>query len=259
MPRRRSKKKLTTQEFFRGVAYDPDHVWTRPSRAFAKMTFNVGYIGLVACGTVALTAASILISFNLPNDNGLPSPPAPESSIVVVSMDANAKHNIYDPALLSRNETNAHFIDGLITNDPQLASITESFIHITGSDPNFASSQVMRNDPDLVIVHRSSFETDSTDDANDQKLTRFLSNMAGKKAEFLIYSRMSGTDSTYARSLAHTTRIENERIHVYRFLPGYPFADNSNQVVPFKNHIKEIAESLISRREQTNDVETDTN
>ena len=53
--------KLTVQKFFAGTAYDSDEVWTRPSQALAKQLFVVGYIGLVASGTIALAVAAILI------------------------------------------------------------------------------------------------------------------------------------------------------------------------------------------------------
>lgn len=55
----------TIQELFKGSAYDPDLVWTRPSRAFAKQLFVISYLGLTVCGTVALASASILIGHSL--------------------------------------------------------------------------------------------------------------------------------------------------------------------------------------------------
>ncbi len=58
--------KLTVQTFFEGTAYDPDVVWTRPSRAAAKQLFVLSYIGLVACGTVALASAALLVGLRAP-------------------------------------------------------------------------------------------------------------------------------------------------------------------------------------------------
>ncbi len=52
---------LTVQELFKGAAYDPDKVWTRSSRALAKMTFVLGYLGLTICGTLALAAGAIIL------------------------------------------------------------------------------------------------------------------------------------------------------------------------------------------------------
>ncbi len=55
------KQKLTVQQYFSGVAYDPDEVWPRSSRALAKLAFVLLYLLLVVSGTVAVAAAAILI------------------------------------------------------------------------------------------------------------------------------------------------------------------------------------------------------
>jgi hypothetical protein len=60
-----AEEKITIQQYFQGTAYDPDHVWTRPSRAVAKQLFVLGYIGLVATGTIVLAVAAILIAFRM--------------------------------------------------------------------------------------------------------------------------------------------------------------------------------------------------
>ncbi len=60
------KEKTTTQQFFKGTAYDPDMVWTRPSRSLAKSAFVVSYVGLIVGGTLALALAAIIISFPKP-------------------------------------------------------------------------------------------------------------------------------------------------------------------------------------------------
>lgn len=52
---------LTVQELLKGAAYDPDKIWTRPSRALAKSTFVVSYLGLTICGTVALASGAVLV------------------------------------------------------------------------------------------------------------------------------------------------------------------------------------------------------
>jgi hypothetical protein len=54
------KNRITTQEVLKGAAYDVDKVWTRSSRALAKLLFVVCYIGLVVCGTIALTCVAII-------------------------------------------------------------------------------------------------------------------------------------------------------------------------------------------------------
>jgi hypothetical protein len=53
---------LSVGDLFKGAAYEPDYVWSRISRALAKVSFQVSYIVLVAAGTCALTSISLLIS-----------------------------------------------------------------------------------------------------------------------------------------------------------------------------------------------------
>ena len=55
------KQKLTVQQYFDGVAYDPDEVWPRSSRALAKLVFVLLYLLLVVSGTVAVAAAAIMV------------------------------------------------------------------------------------------------------------------------------------------------------------------------------------------------------
>lgn len=50
---------VTTQALLEGAAYDRDLVWSRSSRALAKAAFQLGYMGLTICGTVAVAAAAI--------------------------------------------------------------------------------------------------------------------------------------------------------------------------------------------------------
>jgi putative ABC transport system substrate-binding protein len=50
----------TVQEFLQHEVYDPDRVWSRHSRAIAKLCFVVCYLGLVVCGSIALACASII-------------------------------------------------------------------------------------------------------------------------------------------------------------------------------------------------------
>jgi hypothetical protein len=51
----------TVQEYLAGVAYDPDVVWTRSSRAFAKAAFVLLYIVLIVAGSVAIASAAIAV------------------------------------------------------------------------------------------------------------------------------------------------------------------------------------------------------
>lgn len=53
---------LTVALVYRGSGQDEDLVWPRISRAFSKTLFQLAYIGLVAGGTCALAAISLLIA-----------------------------------------------------------------------------------------------------------------------------------------------------------------------------------------------------
>lgn len=55
------REDLTIQDLFEGSAYDVDRVWTRQSRAIAKLLFVLCYLGLTVSGTVALAGAAILV------------------------------------------------------------------------------------------------------------------------------------------------------------------------------------------------------
>jgi hypothetical protein len=57
----RDKHKITVQKLLAGSGYDPDKLWSRPSRQLAKSAFQLCYLGLTICGTVALAAAAIRV------------------------------------------------------------------------------------------------------------------------------------------------------------------------------------------------------
>lgn len=59
------KQRVTVQRFLEGVAYDPDEVWTRPSRVIIKQLFVAAYIGLIGFGAVGLSAASLLLGLGV--------------------------------------------------------------------------------------------------------------------------------------------------------------------------------------------------
>jgi ABC-type uncharacterized transport system substrate-binding protein len=65
---------LTVQEYLQQERYNPDRVWSRPSRAIAKLCFAICYLGLVVCGSIALACASIilLLTASTPQNPGNP-------------------------------------------------------------------------------------------------------------------------------------------------------------------------------------------
>jgi hypothetical protein len=56
------KEHKTIQDIFEGALYDPDRVWTRPSRQLAKSILLIGYMGLMGFGTLLLATAALRIA-----------------------------------------------------------------------------------------------------------------------------------------------------------------------------------------------------
>lgn len=56
---------LSVSDLYKGAAFNADYVWPRISRALAKVSFQLTYIVLVAGGTCALAAISLLISSSI--------------------------------------------------------------------------------------------------------------------------------------------------------------------------------------------------
>lgn len=68
MPNARAQRKrrhVGNQKLLQNLDYEPDAVWTRPSRQFAKTACIALYMGLIAAGTIALAAAAIRISIEV--------------------------------------------------------------------------------------------------------------------------------------------------------------------------------------------------
>lgn len=57
-------EQITTQDLLAGMAYDADKVWTRQSRALAKSSFVICYLGLTVSGTVALACVAIILGLS---------------------------------------------------------------------------------------------------------------------------------------------------------------------------------------------------
>jgi hypothetical protein len=67
-----AKKKLkqagSVPLLLRGSAYDPDLLWSRPSRALATVSLAVCYMMLVVAGSVALASGAMLLDSRPPNE-----------------------------------------------------------------------------------------------------------------------------------------------------------------------------------------------
>lgn len=55
----------TNQELLEGAAYNTGRLWSRPSRQLAKASFQLGYLGLTICGSLALAAAAIRLGLKV--------------------------------------------------------------------------------------------------------------------------------------------------------------------------------------------------
>ncbi|MGU3468826.1 hypothetical protein ACLBXO_28675 [Methylobacterium sp. C33D] len=53
---------LEVHKLFENANFDRDLVWTRPSRALTAVISTLGYIGLLASGSIALASTAILMS-----------------------------------------------------------------------------------------------------------------------------------------------------------------------------------------------------
>lgn len=58
-------KASTIADLLKGAGNDPDRVWTRLSRALAKVVFQLAYVTLVGCGTCALATISMLLATSI--------------------------------------------------------------------------------------------------------------------------------------------------------------------------------------------------
>jgi len=59
--RQKRKSRVTTQRLLEGAAYDLDLLWSRFSRALAKVFMTLFYLGLTVCGSLALTCAAMIL------------------------------------------------------------------------------------------------------------------------------------------------------------------------------------------------------
>ena len=172
-----------------------------------------------------------------------------DGKLKVVVMDTNFERNVYDDSLLEQKLTNAHFIGELIKRDVGLERDVSTDIIVVGH--NFRGDyQIVDKDPDLVVLHRSVFETeeesDEDSDGSNPRLQLFLSNMAGTRATFLIYSRGWRTDSTFASKIGHDTGLI-DRVRAHQFRSGNPWADDQ-QILEFMHSVKDAVKDL--REEQ---------
>ena len=167
-----------------------------------------------------------------------------EETITVVTVDGASDHNLYYSKLAENNETNAHFINRLITKDPELSSIGKSWPVNIVIKPYPAFDLVSPYNPALVIIHYSTFEKDSLDTTGPVKLNNFLSGFANMQTVFLIYSRGSINE----QRISQATTINVERIKTYHFDEWQPFDPGSAEVLIFKNYLKDLLSTMSKKK-----------
>jgi len=163
--------------------------------------------------------------------------------IKIVNMDTYLTREAYHYEYQREKKSNAHFIDRLIREDTELLKKVDTIIEIVGTDFD-GKDRIINYNPNLIIVHRSAFETEKSPDTGDVRLIRFLSDMVGTNAKILIYSRQHDTDKNYAEDIEDRTGLHG-RVFIHRFEPGNPFEDD-NQVNIFKKMIKELINKIDS-------------
>jgi len=130
----------------------------------------------------------------------------------VVLMDSTLPDVVYDPNTRAQGGTNADDITDV------LSDLSVSLIKETTSLLWRRDEQVLRLDPDLIVMHFSAFYSTTTPDDGDRRLEEFLRYMAGAKARFILYSRMSPEQLRWLQSWLQ--RVESQlpglrnRIHV---------------------------------------------
>ena len=164
----------------------------------------------------------------------------------ITLMDTYLSSKAYDPQLRIDGITNAHKINTLIEQDSDLQKF-KSNVTIVGREFDGAND-VMERNPELIIMHRSSFDWEGNPDRNEERLKRFLSSMHGTKSNFLIYSRKPDTNKLYAEALAIETGLEG-RLNVFRFTRGNPWADDGQIrefIMAMRSEMNRIAASDVS-------------
>ncbi len=135
------QRNLTIQEYFKGVAYDVDKVWTRGSRALTRTLFIVGYMLLVGAGTTALGAGSILMGTNLTD--------GPSVTLLGVEAEAELDGNC-SVRFEAKNITERHAVYAELSSSPTFDTPTDAF-PIPDPTKGLASFQIDRTRGKLYL------------------------------------------------------------------------------------------------------------
>lgn len=121
-----------------------------------------------------------------------------------------------------------------------------------GANPQLyrlTAEEVEKEEPDIVVIHRSAFYKENEEDLNDERLIQFLKGMKRSDTVFLLYSRKAKTDGPYVYELANKTSLEG-RIFPYQFRLGSPF-DDRTQVDPFFQTLLMLVHARMNQKAQS--------
>jgi hypothetical protein len=189
--------------------------------------------GVPALAWVALAAVVVVAAgwwFTARRDASTPGGPP-----VVVLMDTSAPDRVYDPLTLKSGGTNADDITDVLHDLPvKIVKETTSWLWRR-------EAEVARENPALIVMHRSGFYSFPDTDARiddlyphaDDKLVAFMGYLAtvNPRTKFIIYSRHSWEDDAKAAKWRETSvnrfpalagRIETWRVPLDRATFRHP-------------------------------------
>ena len=136
----------------------------------------------------------------------------------VVLMDSTLPAVVYDRETRKAGGTNADDITRIVSDLP-ITTLKETTSLMWQRD-----EQVLRLNPDVIVMHFSAFCDETSPDHGDHRLENFLTYMSASKANFLIYSRMTDAQRRWldgwlngviSRTPALRGRIEILRLRLF--------------------------------------------
>jgi hypothetical protein len=192
---------------------------------------------------VGMVAASFALGYHMPHqstETTVKVHPQPPDLVKVVFVDTDKR--VYDKRY---GRSNADF---LTSQAEKLKDLLTPEKKITGSlSPEDVAKEVKKEEPDIVVIHRSAFYGDRETDPDEAKLERFLREMAGLDIIFVLYSRKGDTDGKYAADMENKSTLIG-KIYAYKFTSidssKNPFKDKA-QVDHFFNTISLLAHARL--------------
>jgi hypothetical protein len=138
-------------------------------------------VGVVIFPVLLLGSIGYALNQSMTAESTPPATPALPSAPLVLLMDSKEPQMIYNP---EGGGTNTSDIRDILVYLPIQPPI-EELVHTAWDEAEI----VYQMEPDLIIIHNSSFYSSTTTEDPQKKLSSFLLAMENSKARFLIYSR----------------------------------------------------------------------